>query len=312
MSEKQSLAGQTIVMSGASSGFGRGAAEQLGALGANVVLVARRGELLDQIGMGIVAAGGAALAVPADMSEPDAATHVMEQALDRFGSVDVWVNNVGVGALGFFWDIPVDDQARVVDVNVKSVLYGSHAAIRQFRTQGAGTLINIGSVDSSVPLAYQTTYAATKAAVLSLGRSLTEELRLDGSDDTIKVGTIMPYAIDTPWWTHAANYTGHAPRMAVMDDPQLVVDAILRACVDPKDQHPVGPKASFSVLSHSMFPKLTERLTGKLVDAEVEKGAPVPSTTGAIYEPMAGTTTIEGGVRERMRREDELAGQSKG
>ena len=212
-----------------------------------------------------------------------------------------------VGALGFFWDIPVADQARVVDVNVKSVLYGSHAAIRQFRTQGAGTLINIGSVDSSVPLAYQTTYAATKAAVLSLGRSLNEELRLDGSDETIKVGTIMPYAIDTPWWTHAANYSGHAPRMAVMDDPQLVVDAILRACVSPKEQHPVGPKASFADLSQGMFPKLTERLTAKVADAEMEKGAPVSATTGAIYEPMAEGSGVDGGIRERMRREDEVA-----
>lgn len=81
----------------------------------------------------------------------------------------------------------------------------------------------------------QNTYAATKAAVLSLSRSLNQELRLAGEDD-IKVGTIMPWAVDTPWWRYAANYTGHAPRMAMMDDPQIVIDAIVKACIHPDEE----------------------------------------------------------------------------
>jgi len=307
MSDQQSVAGKTIVITGASSGFGRGAAEELGRLGANVVVVARRIGILDDMAARIVAAGGSAVAVEADVSDARAVARVRDTALQQFGRIDVWVNNVGVGALGFFWDIPVEDQARVVDVNLKSVIYGSHAAITQFRAQGEGVLVNIGSVDSEVPLAFQATYAATKAAVLSLGRSLTEELRLDGTLDTIKVGTIMPYAIDTPWWVHAANYSGHAPRMALIDDPQIVVDAIVAACTNPKEQDAVGPKATVSALSHSMFPKLTERLTAKVVEKEFGKGGPVPPTTGAIYEPIAEGDTVDGGLRERMRREDELA-----
>lgn len=127
----------------------------------------------------------------------------------------------------------------------------------QFWAQGGGTLITVGSMDSEVPLAYQASYAATRAAVLSLSRSLTEELRRAGNE-AIKIGTIMPCAVDTPWWTHAANYSGHAPRMAAMDHPQIVGDATIAACTDPKEQRPVGVKAHASNISHQLFPSLTE------------------------------------------------------
>ena len=301
---RQDVAGATIVIAGASSGFGRGSALRLAADGANVVLAARRTDLLEGLVAEIGAAGGNALAVTTDVSEPGDIARLGAAAVERFGQIDVWINNVGVGALGLFWDIPIEDHARVVDVNLKGLIFGAHEALRRFRAQGFGTLINVGSIDSEVPLAYQASYAATKAAVLSLSRSLNEELRLCG-DDAIKVGTIMPWAVDTPWWTHAANYTGHAPRMAAMDDPEIVIDAIVRACVDPKEEQPVGPKAHASNFSHHLFPDLTERLSAKIADREVAKATPVPHTTGAIHAPMEEGATVEGGIRARMAREDD-------
>ena len=146
-----------------------------------------------------------------------------------------------------------------MDVNLKGLIYGAHIDLWQFWAQGGGTLINVGSMDSEVPLAYQASYAATKAAVLSLSRSLTEELRLAGNE-AIKIGTIMLCAVDTPWWTHAANYSGHAPRIVAMDDPQIVGDAIIAACTDPKEQRPTGVKAHASNISHQLFPSFTETI----------------------------------------------------
>ena len=304
MSKDQNLTGKTIVVTGASSGFGRGAAQKLAGLGASVVVAARRGDVLEGLVAEITAAGGSAVAVETDVSDPDAVARLATAAIDRFGRIDVWVNNTGIGALGLFWDIPIDDHARVVDVNLKGLIYGAHVALRHFRAEGDGVLVNVGSVDSEVPLAYQASYAASKAAVLSLGRTLNEELRLVGQHDTIKVGTIMPWAVDTPWWTHAANYTGHEPRMAAMDDPAIVVDAIVAACTDPKEEQPVGPKARASDVSHHLFPGLTERLSAKIADTEVGKADPLPHTTGSIYEPSPDGVTVDGGIRERMKRED--------
>lgn len=277
---------------------------RLAELGANVVVAARRSQVLAEIVSDITAAGGSALAVPVDVSDREAVEQLATQAIAHYGGIDVWVNNVGVGAIGFFWDIPAADHARIIEVNLTGLVYGAHAALRCFLEQGEGVLVNTGSVDSQVPMAYQSTYAATKAAVLSLGRSLNEELRLAGLDESIKVGTIMPWAVDTPWWIHTANYSGHAARMAALDDPEVVVDAIVEACVRPKEEQPVGAKARGATLSHRLFPDLTERASAKLIDSETEKGTPVSDTTGAIYEPMVAGTTVSGGMRERMERED--------
>jgi len=304
MTEHTDLAGKVVVVTGASSGIGRGTAVRLAGHGARVVLAARRRDVLDEVVAEIAADGGTALAVETDVSDAAAVEALGRAAVEVFGRIDIWVNDVGVGALGLFWDVPVADHARVVDVNVNGVIYGSHVALRQFRQQGAGVLLNVGSVESDVPLAYQSSYAASKAAVLSIGRSLAEELRLTGEDQTISVGTVMPWAVDTPWWEHAANYTGHAPRMLAMDDTSVVVDTIVDACLDPAGEHRAGGKAAVAGVSYDLFPGLTKRLSAKIIDAELERGSRVLDTRGALHEPMPGGTAVDGGVRERMRRED--------
>jgi len=298
------VAGATIVVTGASSGIGRGAAVRLAGLGANVVVAARRGEVLDELVEQITAAGGNAVSVVTDVSEPEQVSLLADTAALRFGSIDVWINNVGIGALGVFWEVPVADHARVLEVNLTGLVYGAHAALRRFVAQGHGVLVNVGSVESEVPLALQASYAASKAGVLSLGRTLEEELRLVGLSDGIAVSTVMPWAVDTPWWDHAANYTDHAPRMAAMDDTSVVVDAIVAACTSPSGHRTVGTKARVSELSHRLLPDITERLSAKLSAAEVRRGHRVPHTTGAIYAPVPEGTTVDGATRERMRAED--------
>lgn len=296
--------GKTFVITGASSGLGRGVAIRLAGRGANVVLAARRTELLEEVAAEARAAGGAALVAPTDVSRPEDVQALAEAALRRFSRIDVWINDVGIGALGPFWAIPIRDHARVIDVNLKGLIYGSHVAVRQFREQGFGTLVNIGSIDSEVPLAYQASYSASKAGVLSLGRALNEELRLDGQE-RIKVATVMPWAVDTPWWEHAANYSGGTPRMASMDDPDKVVEAIVQVALEPREEVAVGWKAKASAGSHKLAPDLAERVSGEVAHKwQIEDAPPAPATTGTLYEPMVSGRTVEGGVRQRMEREN--------
>lgn len=295
---------KTVVITGISSGIGRGSAIRLAELGANVVGVARREDALQELQLEIEKKGGKIWTLTGDISDPETLQHLLEKALKEHGQIDIWINNVGIGALGYFWEIPIDDHARVIDVNLKGLVYGAHVAMQHFIEKGKGILINIGSIDSEVPLALQNTYAATKAAVLSLGRSLTEELKLEGKNKNIQVSTLMPWAVDTPWWNHAANYTGHQPRMAAMDDPQLVIDEVIKACVNPQEKIPVGYKAKGSYLFHRIFPGWAEQFSGKIAEKESEKATPAPPTTGSIYEPMKKGTSVEGNIRERMDKED--------
>src|SRR3712207_4077590 len=138
-SDQPRIAGRTFVVTGASSGFGRGVALKLASYGANVVLAARRTEVLEEAAGEVRAAGGQPLVVTTDVAKPEQVERLADAAVERFGRIDVWINNAGIGAIGRFEEIPVEDHARIIDVNFKGVVYGSHAALRQFRRQGAGT-----------------------------------------------------------------------------------------------------------------------------------------------------------------------------
>ncbi len=303
-SDEQKIAGKTYVITGASSGFGRGVALKLASLHANVVLAARRTELLKEVAAQVSASGGTPLVVTTDVSKQEDIQRLANAAVARFERIDVWINNAGVGAIGRVEDIPVEDQARLIDVNLKGVIYGSHVAMRQFRSQGFGTLINIGSVESEVPLAYQASYAASKAGVLSFGRALNEEIRLSGFK-TIDVVTVMPWAADTPFFTQVPTYSGGTPRMAAMDDPQKVVDAIVWVSLHPREELPVGWKAKGSYASHHIFPDLTERMSANVShNRQIETAPPAPPTAGALFGPMQAGRTVDGGVRQRMEQEN--------
>ncbi|HYH56569.1 MAG TPA: SDR family NAD(P)-dependent oxidoreductase [Anseongella sp.] len=300
---QKKTAGKTFVIVGASSGFGRGVAEQLGAYKANVVLAARRTDLLEEIAAKIRAAGGTALVVTMDISKPEDVQRLTETTLQQYGKIDVWINMAGVGAIGRFWEIPLEDQARIVDINLKGVIYGSHAAIKQFRAQGYGTLINLGSVESNVPLAYHATYASTKGAIKNFDEALSQELRLSGNKE-IRVVTIEPWAVDTPFWRHAANYSGGTPRMAAMDPPQKVVNAVIRASLRGRHELPVGWKAKGAWVSHRLFPRFTERLSANIIHKTQMKNAPpAPPTSGSAFEPMPEGRGVDDGVRQRMKEE---------
>ena len=303
--DRQRVAGRTFVVVGASSGLGRGAAVKLASYGANVVLAARRADVLDEVAAEARARGGQALAVATDVSKPDQVEALARAALARFGRIDVWINDAAVAAIGRFEDVPVEDHARIVDVNLKGVIYGSHAALQQFRHQGFGTLVNIASVEGRVPLAYHASYAATKAAIIGLDSALVQELRLAGPD-AIQVATVLPWAIDTPFWEHTANYSGGTPRIYTMDGASEVVDAIVWVSIHPTKEYAVGWKAAGAVLGERVWPGLAERVAADLVHtSQITTAPPAPPTDGSLFTPVPAGTAVEGTARARMRREDQ-------
>lgn len=305
-SDTPRIAGRTYVITGASSGFGRGAAVRAGSLGANVVLAARRAELLEEVAAEVRAAGGQALVVRTDVADGAAVERLADAAVSRFGRIDVWVNNAGVASIGAFDEVPVADQARTVDVNLKGVVYGAHAAMRRFVRQGFGTLVNVGSVESVVPLPYQATYSATKYGVLGLGRALNEEMRLKGLGKRVRVSTVMPFAADTPFWRHVGNYTGRVPRMILLDPAQKVADAIVWASVHPREELPVGWKAQAAVSAHNLFPDLTETVAANVYHKVQMRDAPAgaPATSGSVHHPIPEGRGVSGGNAGRIKAED--------
>ena len=298
---QKKIAGKTYVIVGASSGIGRGVAQELGKYKANVVLAARRTDLLEEIADTIRASGGNAVVVTMDISIPEDLQRVSDVAIKEYSKIDVWINMAGVAALGRFWDVPVEDHARVIDVNLKGFIYGSRVAVQQFMKQRKGILINMGSIESEIPLAYQVSYSASKAGVRSLGLALNQELRLNNYKD-IKVVTIEPWAVDTPLWRHVANYSGVEPKMPLMDEPDKVVNAVLRKSIRPAKIVPVGWKAKGSSFFANVFPRFSEWLGGNISHKyQIEMGPEVPDTEGSLYHPIPEGRGVHDGADERMK-----------
>ncbi|HEY4556323.1 MAG TPA: SDR family NAD(P)-dependent oxidoreductase, partial [Lysobacter sp.] len=185
------MQGQTVVITGASSGFGRGTALRLAEQGANLVLAARRKDLLEQIADEYPNA----LAVHVDVADGNDVDKLAAAAIARFNRIDVWFNNAGVAALGVFEDIPREDHERVIRTNLIGAINGSHAAMRQFRRQRSGNLINMASILGQTPAPYYASYCASKYGIVGLSAALRQELRAQG-ETGIHVSTILPMAAD--------------------------------------------------------------------------------------------------------------------
>lgn len=298
----ESLQDKVVVITGASSGFGKGVAQRLAAEGAHIVLAARRTELIEELAR---QSGGQALAVTTDVGKESDVERLAQAAISKFGRIDVWINNAGVGAFGRFEDIPLADHVRLVQTNLMGVIYGSHFAMRQFRNQGRGTLINVASISGKIGTPYYASYSASKFGIVGLGQALNQELRLNDLDENIHVCTINPMPFDTPFWEHAANYTGHTPRAYPMNEAEPVVDAIVDATTNPKKEVTVAFAGKWSVFFHRMMPDTSENMFGSAIQkAQMKDAPPAPATQGSLYEPMRTGTGVSGGVKERMAEED--------
>ena len=294
------LAGRTVVITGASSGFGKGVARRLAEQGARLVLVARRTDLIEALAKEC----GDAIAVTADVGNANEVERVANAALVQYGGFDAWINDAGVAALGYFDEIPLEDHHRVVQTNLLGVINGSHCALHQFRRQGHGTLVNIASVLGKVPAPYYASYVATKFGVVGLGAALRQELRASGENEAIHVCTVLPGAADTTFFVHAANYTGHRLQPYPLDDPEPVIEAIVSAVENPRDEIAVGTGTSAAILSHNLAPGLTDIANGVMTHANQMEQAPEQlPTPGSLHQPQEAGRGVHGGLKQQLARE---------
>lgn len=290
------LNGTVVVLTGASSGVGRAAALAFASKGARVVVSARRAELLDSLVVDCERAGGEALAVRTDVAREEDVDALAEAALLRFGRVDVWINNAGLAVFGPFEKTTMRDHLRVIEIDLFGAFYGSRAAMRIFKQQGKGVLINMGSLDSRLSEPYMASYAAAKHGISGLGKSLRQELTLAGLHD-VHVCTVMPETIDTPFFQHAGNYTGRAAKaMPPVLSPERVARAYVRLAEHPRREVFVGLAARQFWVQYLLAPGLTERLFAVMADRlQLSTDQPQPPTPGSLYEPMHDGPRISGG-----------------
>ena len=186
---------ETAVITGASTGIGKSLAWQLADAGYRLILAARSEDKLQAIAKEIQQKGGESLPVPMDVSQPEQIKILKEKALD-FGNVSVVINNAGTGKFSNIENVTLADWNRQMDVNLRASFLVSQAFIPHMKQKKKGSLIFINSVAGKKGYAYSAAYVASKFGLRGLAESLREELR----GDNIKVVSIYPGAVDTPFW----------------------------------------------------------------------------------------------------------------
>jgi short-subunit dehydrogenase len=218
--------GAVTVVTGASSGIGRCTAQLFAAQGDRVVLAARRAERLEQVRDELARRGHEALVVPTDLTLPGQAEALITRTVERWGRIDVLVNNAGYGTQCRFDEMPDEEVARMFTVNVLSAMALSRAAVGIMRQQGSGSIVNVASVGGVVAHPLNVAYCASKHALVGFSKSLRLELKGTG----VRVSAVCPGATRTEFFDVAE---GEIPFDEMIEKysapPQRVARAILKA-----------------------------------------------------------------------------------
>lgn len=225
---------KVVAITGASSGIGQAIAKELAKNGIKVVLGARRKSQLENIVMEIRNNGGEAIFLETDVTKKTDLIDLVALAIKTFGQLDVIVNNAGISELGRIDELDIEGWEKMIDVNLKGVLYGMAAAIPVFKQQKSGHIVNIISTSGIKIVPMQAVYAATKNAVRTIGEAFRQE-----SDGAIRITGISPGFVKTGLVDEMGNQEMKKGILKKMEqfaiNPKAIANAVIYAIGQPKD-----------------------------------------------------------------------------
>jgi len=232
--DDKNIEGKVVVITGASSGLGEATARQLSAHHATVVLGARRVDRLNALAAELTARGGKSLAVTTDVTQCDQVKRLVDLAVQTYGRIDVMINNAGLMPQSLLERLKIDEWDRMVDVNIKGVLYGIAAALPYMKEQKSGHFINVSSVAGHKVRPGGTVYSATKHAV----RVISEGLRQEVKAYNIRTTIISPGAVDTELPDTITDPDVAVAMRKFYEDIAIPADSFARAVVFAMSQPP--------------------------------------------------------------------------
>lgn len=274
--------GKSVVITGASTGIGRATALAFADRGCDLTLAARDGGGLAEVVRQCQNRGARAQYVEADTTRARDMRDLAQAAIRRYGRIDVWVNNAGIGAVGRFHRVPVEAHDQVLSTNLGGYLHGAHAVMPHFLEHHAGTLINVVSFGAFVGTPFGASYTASKFGLRGLSESLRAELQ---DEPDIHICDVFPGFVDTPGVAHAGNYTGHRLNVRAPDRPEEVADAIVRLAWTPRDKVSVGMTAKLAPLAYALAPALGRWAMNRVLGIATSRAEPQRPLPGGLYKP---------------------------
>jgi short-subunit dehydrogenase len=300
MIRHRDLQGAVVVIVGASSGIGRATAVAFAAHDARVVLAARSGEALREVERAIESRGAQALVVPTDIADAAEVERLGQQAVDRFGRIDVWVEVASVLVAGPFGTESIEEVRRLVDTNVLGTVLGARTALATFQAQGHGVLIIVGSLLGLVISPLMPLYSMSKFAARGLALNLRQAV---APYPDVHVSLVLPGPVDTPMFQRAANYTGRELRaIPPAYAPERIAATIVANARRPRRQATTGVISHLLLFSHRLAPRVTEWLVAWWSTSTVTRQTPVAPTAGKLFARSTSATMHGGWRRGRLRR----------
>jgi len=286
------LRGRRILLTGASSGVGLAATRMFAAEGARLVVVARRGDALEQL---LLAEGIDAVVIGVDLADRAATQRAVSDAVDALGGLDVLVSNAAAAVFGHVLEVHPDDFDRTIDVTFTGAVNVIRSALPHLR-RSRGVIVVTGSLMARVPLPTWSSYAAAKHALRGFLNSLQVEEIEQGSG--VRCAMVHPGPIDTPLFAHASSATTRAPRV-VPDaySPEVVAQALVEVAIDPRREVVLGGETRIMDLMFAGARPLAEGVL-VLVDRWYRSGGERAHEPGSLWHaPLR--PQLSGGIPSR-------------
>lgn len=251
--DHNNLKGKLVVITGASSGVGLAAVEAFAQQGCNIVAVARGekgiNEVLDYCNQLNIQAIG----ICADVSIAEEVEKIADQALAMGGKIDIWVNNAGVMASGKFEEIPMEIHQQVIKTNLFGYMHGAYNAIKIFKAQNEGILINNVSIGGFMPAPFSAVYSASKHGIRGMMECLQGEI---SNRKNIHICNLYPQLQNSTGNLHSAKYSGFDMQIPfIASDPHETAAKMVEVAIHPKKDVFPDLKAAAITTTYKLFPK---------------------------------------------------------